>query len=317
MILAKENRTSGSNGEPKERPLVSYITVSYNSADSIETTIASIARCKPLFSCEHIVIDGNSDDGTEQILNRYSDSIDELVREPDHGIYDAMNKGLRLAKGKYICFINADDCVIPEAACKVAKKLRGNIRRREIVASAALAVDGNTETLWVPSALDRFLVFRCPNLCHNGVYAHRSLFERVGGFDASLKIAADSDWIIRAIRAGAKLKVLSTPTLYYSIGGASSDVGTHAREMLRIAEKSYPLLTTDIIKSLFYHLFAWQERRHLFTDHPTYGLADAIKEANGFYPELSYKRYLLNRMDRSLATKAYGKLKHSVWPGDQ
>ncbi|MEA5411691.1 glycosyltransferase family 2 protein [Synechococcus sp. BA-120 BA3] len=308
---------SGSSGEPANRPLISYITVSYNSAESIEKTITSIAGCKPLFACEHIIIDGNSNDGTEQILSRHSPAIDQLVREADDGIYDAMNKGIRLARGDYICFVNADDRIIPKGAYKIAKMLAGSLRRREIVASAALAVEAKTETLWVPSAPDSFLVFRCPNLCHNGIYAHRSVFQRVGGFDSSLQIAADSDWIIRAIRGGARLKTVSTPTVYYSIGGMSSDLSTHANEMLRIAEKAYPLLQPEIIKSLFYHLFAWQERRFLFTEHPSHDLADAIKEANGFYPELSYWRFHFNRINRSLAAKAYGKLKFSIWPGDQ
>lgn len=316
-IRASKSHGRESRGESTQRPLISYITVSHNSADSIEETITSIGRCKTLFSCEYIVIDGNSNDNTEQILSRHSQAIDVLVREADHGIYDAMNKGLRLASGDYVCFVNADDRIISKGACKIARMLRGSHQRLDIVASAAIAVNGKIETLWLPSVMDSFLVFRCPNLCHNGVYAHHSIFQKVGNFDLSLQIAADSDWIIRAVRGGARVKVVSTPTVFYSIGGISSDISRHAKEMVLIAEKIYPLLRTEVIRSLFFYLFAWQARRSLFTTQPSLRLAEAIQEASSFYPELSYWSYLLRRFHRRLALRAFDKLKNSIRRGNQ
>jgi glycosyltransferase involved in cell wall biosynthesis len=298
-------------------PIISYITVSYNSGDSIEETIKSICSCKSLFSCEYIIVDGNSNDGTEEILSKYSQAIDVLVREADDGIYDAMNKGLRLARGEYVCFVNADDRIIAKGANKIVKILRGSHRRIDLLASAALAVEGETETLWLPSALDSFLVFRCPNLCHNGSYARRSFIQKIGGFDSSLQIAADSDWIIRAVRGGAKVKVVSTPTVVYSIGGMSSDISLHANEMLRIAEKFYPLLSSEVIRCLFFHLFSWQDRRTLFTEQPSLRLVSALQEANTLYPELSYRSYLLQRFHQRLAAKAFGRLKNSIRRGEQ
>jgi glycosyltransferase involved in cell wall biosynthesis len=270
-----------------------------------------------LFRSEYIIIDGNFNDGTDLILNQHAQMIDVLVREADHGIYDAMNKGLRLARGEYVCFVNADDLIIPKGAKKIAKLLLGSHRRIDIVASAALAVEGKTETLWLPSGLDSFLVFRCPNLCHNSVYTHRSIFQRVGDFGSSLQIAAVSDWIIRAVRGGARVKGVNTPTVFYSIGGMSSDISRHANEMLLIAEKTYPLLRSEVIRSLFFHLFAWQERRSLFTKRPSLRLAKALQEANAFYPELYYKSYLLHRFHRLLAGRTFGRLKKLMRRGDQ
>ena len=316
-IRTNDNQSTASKGEQTTRPLISYITVSYNSGSSIEETIASIASCKALFPCEYIIIDGNSDDDTALVLSGHSQDIDVLVRESDDGIYDAMNKGVRLAKGDYICFINADDRLIPEGANKIAKMLRGSHRRLDIVASAALAVEGKTETLWLPSALDSFLVFRCPNLCHNGVYAHRSIFQSVGDFDSSLQIAADSDWIIRAVRCGTNVKLENTPTVLYSIGGMSSDINCHAKEMQLIAEKTYPLLRREVIRSLFFHLFAWRERRSLFTTQPPIRLAEAIHEAHAYYPELSYWNCLMRGVHRRLAVRALGRLKNTLRRGDQ
>ena len=87
---------------------VSIITVSYNSAETIERTIDSV-RFQTWSDIQHIVIDGGSTDGTPQIIERYRDSIKNYLSEPDNGIYDAMNKGMDLADGDIICFLNADD----------------------------------------------------------------------------------------------------------------------------------------------------------------------------------------------------------------
>lgn len=89
-------------------PVVSVITVVRNDKEHIESTIKSLfAQDYP--NIEYIVIDGASTDGTYEILNRYRDRIDILISEPDNGIYDAMNKGVMLAKGDYVGFLNSGD----------------------------------------------------------------------------------------------------------------------------------------------------------------------------------------------------------------
>lgn len=90
------------------QPLFSIITVVYNAEATIEATILSVInqRCKDY---EYIVIDGNSTDNTLSILNRYKSSITKIVSEPDGGIYDAMNKGIRYATAKWLFFLGADD----------------------------------------------------------------------------------------------------------------------------------------------------------------------------------------------------------------
>ncbi|RVU03016.1 glycosyltransferase [Mucilaginibacter limnophilus] len=89
-------------------PAVSIITVTYNAAAAIETTIKSIID-QPFGDYEYLVIDGNSTDGTKEIIQKYSDKITKFISEPDKGIPDALNKGVKLATGKYIVFILAGD----------------------------------------------------------------------------------------------------------------------------------------------------------------------------------------------------------------
>ena len=91
---------------------LSIITVTFNAAQSVEKTIRSVIN-QTVFDdqIEYIVIDGGSTDGTLDILERYRDKFAHLVSEPDHGIYDAMNKGARLATAPWILFMNADDTI--------------------------------------------------------------------------------------------------------------------------------------------------------------------------------------------------------------
>ena len=89
-------------------PLISIVTVSYNAAATIEDAIRSVLQ-QTYPHIEYIVIDGGSKDGTVDLLRRYDTQISHWVSEPDKGIYDAMNKGIALATGEYIGFLNADD----------------------------------------------------------------------------------------------------------------------------------------------------------------------------------------------------------------
>ena len=87
---------------------ITVVTVCFNCASEIAGTIESVIS-QDYGNMEYIVIDGNSSDGTVQILERYASSIDVLISEPDKGVYDAMNKALSLATGRWICFMNAGD----------------------------------------------------------------------------------------------------------------------------------------------------------------------------------------------------------------
>ena len=105
---------------------LSIITVCYNCTSSIEKTVKSILAQKE-DSVQYIVIDGASSDGTLDVLKQYSNKIDILVSEPDEGIYDAMNKGIGLAEGKYLLFINAGDILLPNSLQAAKKEFQKNI----------------------------------------------------------------------------------------------------------------------------------------------------------------------------------------------
>jgi len=103
--------------------LISIITVSFNEEKTIERTIKSVLSQKTEL-VEYIVIDGASTDRTMSIIQRYKDSIDKIISEPDSGIYNAMNKGIKLAIGKYIAFLNANDWYEDNALSTIIKEMQ-------------------------------------------------------------------------------------------------------------------------------------------------------------------------------------------------
>ena len=102
------------NKTKKKEPLVSIITATFNSEKHLEETLKSIENQKNK-DYELIIIDGHSVDSTIEIIKKYKDLINFCLTEKDNGIYDAFNKGLKYAKGKYIVFVNSDDVLTPEA----------------------------------------------------------------------------------------------------------------------------------------------------------------------------------------------------------
>jgi glycosyltransferase involved in cell wall biosynthesis len=179
---------------------ISVITVCYNSADVLDITLRS-AYSQGYSNVEHIVIDGASTDGTPALLDTHREWISKMVSEPDYGIYDAMNKGLRIATGDVVGFLNAGDRYAhPDVLQQVANQFDAN---------DADAVFGDV-TFFRPSRPDRVVRryhsgrFTPARMAwgwmpaHQAFYARRRAYERVGEFRTDMRIAGDFDWMVRA-----------------------------------------------------------------------------------------------------------------------
>jgi glycosyltransferase involved in cell wall biosynthesis len=180
---------------------VSIITVCLNSAETIEDTIRSVV-IQDHKDIEHIVVDGASEDGTRKILQKYRNQISSCVSQSDKGIYDAMNKGIRLATGDIIAFLNADD-VYPYD--KVISEVVGLLTADHLDAVYGdLAYvdhkDGSKVVRYWQAGEYR------PNAFYYGwvpphpaFFCRKSVFERYGAFNTKYKTAADFELMLRFI----------------------------------------------------------------------------------------------------------------------
>lgn len=180
-------------------PFVSIVTVSLNAAASIADTIASVATQQVEFGVEHICVDGGSVDATRAIIDRWAARSSRIVRiyEPDTGIYDAMNKGLRAARGEYVLFLNADDFLVtPNALATVMAGLSPGAADDHpdlIVGDASMGELGRWG-LWRHRLVPRLLCrLRGCGLypLHQAQFTKRRLLIALGGFDTTLRIASD------------------------------------------------------------------------------------------------------------------------------
>jgi glycosyltransferase involved in cell wall biosynthesis len=180
------------------KPFVSIVTVSLNAARTIADTIASVSMQETAFALEHICVDGGSVDETRALIDAWAVRSNHIVRiyEPDTGIFDAMNKGLRAATGEYVVFLNADDFfVAPDSVANAMAGLQqgGQGNPDLIVGNVTIGtpgVWGVWRHLFVPRLLGRVRGWGLFPL-HQAQFTKRSQLNAVGGFSAILRSAAD------------------------------------------------------------------------------------------------------------------------------
>jgi glycosyltransferase involved in cell wall biosynthesis len=219
---------------------ISVITVTFNCAETIARTLQSVAS-QTWPDVEHIVVDGASSDGTLAIINSYRGGLAHVLSEPDHGIYDAMNKGLALASGDVVAFLNADDFYNDES---VLERVASVMQLEELD-----ALYGNAEffrTGYQDVSVRRYNSgrFTAEKLgwgwmpAHSALFVRRYLFQRYGAFQTDYRIAGDFEFIARVFKhLDLRHRHLPETLVQMQLGGASTS-GWRAtlqlnREMLR------------------------------------------------------------------------------------
>lgn len=205
---------------------LSVITVCFNAAETIERTIRSV--CAQTYSnVEYIIVDGASTDQTLAIISGYVDKISKLVSERDNGIFDAMNKGIALASGEIVYFLNADDCFVDERVLSdVAHAFQEDSSRTFVYGNVILKGEPNGLLSFPAKAFKTRSIseFLHNSFCHQAVFVRRSLFSQLGLFDYRYKYSADYEWIIRAFKlnSGKDFFFLDRNIAYYSCLGRSN-----------------------------------------------------------------------------------------------
>ena len=166
-------------------PMVSVVLAVYNAGDALERTLVSIFR-QTYPALELVIVDGGSKDGTIDRIRRYEEDVDYWVSEPDRGVYDAYNKGVRFAVGEWLYFIGAGDELADQDA----------VKRIFSPPPAGMLVYGNVGWGDTGKIYDgRFTKLKLcrRNICHQAAFYHRNLFRELGGFDLRYPVVAD--WV--------------------------------------------------------------------------------------------------------------------------
>jgi glycosyltransferase involved in cell wall biosynthesis len=202
-------------GLKRRRPMVSVITVVFNGDKTLEDTIKSVIK-QDYDSFEYLIIDGGSQDGTLKIIQEYEQQIDYWISEPDNGIYDAMNKGIELANGRWIYFIGADDVLVGDTVLSQVfkQKLRGDLIYGNVLwGDTGKVYDG-------PFTLAKL---KGGNICQQAIFYRRSLLYKLGKFNTKYRYLAD--WVFN-MRAFAKWNIkaiyIDTIVARYALSGISS-----------------------------------------------------------------------------------------------
>lgn len=223
-----------------EFPGVSIVTVCRNAENNIDATIKSVLS-QTYKNIEYIIIDGVSTDSTLEIINKYKDRISKIISEPDKGVYDAMNKGIKNATGKYIYFLNAGDLFRNCNALKLFNKK--STHKSEVYYSDIILIQNSNKTIKVHYFCDDFLLVN--SVCQQAIIYKRSVFDKVGLFNDKLKIVGDWEWEIRACKKKVtieKLNYIFSKFYYGGISNSSKYVNRHTLERYANIIKYYGII---------------------------------------------------------------------------
>lgn len=224
---------------------VSVITVCYDSVATIESTIKSVIS-QNYNDLEYIVVDGGSTDGTHAIIDKYKDSFTHIIIGDDHGIYDAMNKGISISKGDVLCILNSDDVFFsydvisrvandfllsPNVDAVLTDVFFTNCKTRRGMITRVITAKGfrpwKLRFGWMPP--------------HPGIFLKRGIYDKYGGYKLSYQIAADYEFMVRIFLVG-------NGTFFISdfISVSMREGGVSTRGVL-----TNHLITKEIVKSCF------------------------------------------------------------------
>lgn len=179
-------------------PKVSVITVCYNAEEFIENAINSVLN-QTYENIEYIIIDGASTDNTVSIINKYKSQIAFFLSEPDNGMYEAMNKGIKTATGDILYFLNSDDVFYDEYIVKNVVKMFQRNNDVELIYGPIIIRDPTTNESFIKPhdyITKSFFIYNA--ICQQGIFYKANVFNKCGQFDTTYKIVGDYEWVLRA-----------------------------------------------------------------------------------------------------------------------
>lgn len=229
-------------------PKFSIITVTYNAGKVLEDTIQSVIF-QTYRNIEYILVDGGSKDNTLQIVSKYRNHISKVVSEPDQGLYDAMNKGIRLATGDYLCFLNAGDELHEN---ETLQKMVHSLHTQElpdVIYGETAIVDNqghflHMRRLSAPEQLNWKSFKKGMLVCHQAFFARRELAIHYL-YDLQYRFSADFDWCIRIMKQAKYLHNTRLTLIdYQKEGMTTQNHKASLKERFRIMVKHYGWIST-------------------------------------------------------------------------
>lgn len=205
---------------------ISIITATYNSAATIRDCIQSV-NSQTYNNIEHIIIDGASKDNTLEIINSLPNRVITIVSEPDKGIYDAMNKGIKAATGDVIGILNSDDFFASNDVIEnIVKEFSNDSTLEGIYTNLYYVNQDNPDQIirhWVSNSFKKRSFFKGWHPPHPTLYLRREVYEKYGNFNLDFSLSADFELMLRFFeKYNIKTKYLPITTIRMRLGGATS-----------------------------------------------------------------------------------------------
>lgn len=242
-------------------PKLSIITVVYNNVQHIERTILSVIE-QSYQNIEYIMIDGGSTDGTLLIIDKYKNHLAKFINEKDNGIYDAMNKGLKLATGDYVLFMNSGDEIYEHTT---VERIFANIPNADIYYGETEMIDQDLNSLGkrrhsVPQKLSLGSFKYGMSVSHQAIYIKKAITKP---YDLNYQLSADIDWILSAISKANLMVKVDGYVAKYLVGGMSKQKHLQSlKERYQIFNNYY-----GVIRNAFNHIIIAIKLAFYFLHH--------------------------------------------------
>jgi glycosyltransferase involved in cell wall biosynthesis len=248
-------------------PVFSVITVVFNRKESLEKTILSVIN-QTYKNIDFVIIDGGSTDGTIDIIKKYSNNISYWISEKDNGIYDAMNKGLKAAKGDYIWFINSGDEIFSENILMNIAELKS---LPEIFYGNIAYIDEKGNHLGTRKLKKPPEVFTWKSLLNGMVVSHQSFIikrNRAVNFNTNYKHCADIDWMINSMKNCTDIYNTKAVLAKFLVGGYSKkNIIKSNRERYMILRKNFgffSVLSSHITMGINFLKYYFTNKKKLY-----------------------------------------------------
>jgi glycosyltransferase involved in cell wall biosynthesis len=214
------------NKTESEEPLVSIVTALYDNDKTLERCLKSVQN-QNYKNIEHIIIDGGSNENVIKILEKYENKVAYIISEKDNGIYHAMNKGIKLARGEYICLVNSDDFYDEDHILNLVKEIK---KSKSDVVYTNFNIDKNK--CKSSESIDAGIYFGNLNVNHASFLVSKQTYNKVGLYDENLKIISDIKWIRDAYEAKVDFHYFDAYTFNFSTGGLSGGVSESHKKLM-------------------------------------------------------------------------------------